>query len=322
MRSLNQELGTRLEGPLWAAAPAFALAVYVLLKGWIWAHEIDTGGGWILMGIVAPAALFGLFVLLSSLWSLGLAAKETARDGLPQILGRNALGGLLLVSLYFVVVLQAVLLEAVLWLKTDIEWGSIPSGETPASLLVWWRAAASLFLLLFWGFLALFGVVFGYRKTRPPAAAGPPEAGPAPISDVRAYARDRVAKPAIAMMATGALKIADIIFVLAAIIPATNALGVSQRLVGDVRLHAAFSVYAAVQVLLSLVVIVGALKMKRLESYGFAVTSAILAIAICPCDCTSWPLGMAFVWALVVLQDAKVKAAFRLARTDHEVNDA
>ena len=66
------------------------------------------------MGITAPVALFGLFVLLSSLWSLGLAAKETARDGLPQILGRNALGGLLLVSLYFVVVLQAVLLEAVL----------------------------------------------------------------------------------------------------------------------------------------------------------------------------------------------------------------
>ena len=297
MRWFNQELGKRLEGTLLAAAPAFALAVYLLLKGWIWAHGIDTGGGWILLGIFAPVALFGLFVLLSSLWSLGLAAKETARDGLPKILGRNVLGGLLLVPLYFVVVLQAVLLEAVLWLKTDIEWGSIPSEETPASLLVVWRDAASLFLLLFWGFLALLCIVFGYRKTRPPAAAGPPDAGPAPISDVRAYARDRVAKPAIAMMAAGALRIADIIFVLAAIIPATNVPGASRRLVGDVRLHAAFSVYAVVQVLLSLVVIVGALKMKRLKSYGFVVTSAIVAIAICPCDCTSWPLGMAFVWA-------------------------
>ena len=322
MLASNPGRWTRLEGPVLAAAPAFALAVYLLLTGWIWAYEIDTGGGWILVGIVAPAALFGLFVLLSSLWSLGLAAKETARDGLPQILGRNALDGLLLVSLYFVVVLQAVLLEAVLWLKTDIERGSIPSGETPASLLVWWRDAASLFLLLFWGFLALFGVVFGYRKTRPQTAAGPPAAGPAPISDVRAYARDRVAKPAIAMMASGALRIADIIFVLAAIVPATNALGDSRQLVGDVRLRAVLSVYAAVQVLLSLVVIVGARKMKRLEPYGFAVTSAILAVALCPCDCTSWPLGMAFVWALVVLQDAKVKAAFRLTRTGHEVNDA
>ena len=64
--------------------------------------------------------------------------------------------------------------------------------------------------------------------------------------------------------------------------------------------------------LLSLVVIVGALKMKRLKPYGFVVTSAIVAIAICPCDCTSWPLGMAFVWALVVLQDAKVKAEFHM----------
>ena len=52
--------------------------------------------------------------------------------------------------------------------------------------------------------------------------------------------------------------------------------------------------------------------MKRLKSYGFVVTSAIVAIAICPCDCTSWPLGMAFVWALVVLQDAKVKAEFHM----------
>ncbi len=69
------------KGPLLAAAPAFALAVYLLLKGIIWGHGVDSIGAGILIGLFAPAAMFGVFVLLSALWSLGLAPPETVREG-------------------------------------------------------------------------------------------------------------------------------------------------------------------------------------------------------------------------------------------------
>ena len=97
MRSLKQSLGKRLEGLILAAAPAFTLAAYLLLKGIIWGHGVDDIGAGILIGIFAPAAMFGVFALLSSLWSLGLAPPETVRVGdLWQIVRRRIPGCLLL----------------------------------------------------------------------------------------------------------------------------------------------------------------------------------------------------------------------------------
>ena len=65
-----------------------------------------------------------------------------------------------------------------------------------------------------------------------------------------------------------------------------------------------------VNLALGVVVIVGAVKMKNLESYGFAMASAIIAMVPCisPCCLLGLPFG---IWALVVLSDAGVKAAFR-----------
>jgi hypothetical protein len=52
----------------------------------------------------------------------------------------------------------------------------------------------------------------------------------------------------------------------------------------------------------------GAMKMRALQSYPFAITAAALACLPCfPCCCFSIPIG---VWALVVLFDANVKASF------------
>ena len=69
-------------------------------------------------------------------------------------------------------------------------------------------------------------------------------------------------------------------------------------------------VFGVIGLAVSVVVIVGATKMKNLEHYTLAVTSAILAVIPCtsPCCLLGIPFG---IWALVVLNDSSVKAAFR-----------
>ena len=57
------------------------------------------------------------------------------------------------------------------------------------------------------------------------------------------------------------------------------------------------------------IVLLGAIKMKRLESYALAVTASILAMMPCSgCCIIGLPLG---IWALVVLCDHNVRSAFR-----------
>jgi hypothetical protein len=50
--------------------------------------------------------------------------------------------------------------------------------------------------------------------------------------------------------------------------------------------------------------------MKKLESYSFAMAAAIIAMIPCisPCCLLGLPFG---IWALVVLGDGSVKAAFQ-----------
>jgi hypothetical protein len=57
-------------------------------------------------------------------------------------------------------------------------------------------------------------------------------------------------------------------------------------------------------------IFIGASKMKRLESYSFAMAAAIIAMLPCvsPCCFLGLPFG---IWALVVLNDVPVKRAFR-----------
>jgi len=64
-----------------------------------------------------------------------------------------------------------------------------------------------------------------------------------------------------------------------------------------------------VSLVLRTVVLLGAIKMKRLQSYGLALTAAIIAVIPCfsPCCLLELPFG---IWALVVLADEDVKAAF------------
>ena len=57
------------------------------------------------------------------------------------------------------------------------------------------------------------------------------------------------------------------------------------------------------------VILVGALKMKKLENYGFAMAASIIAMIPCfsPCCLLGLPIG---IWALVVLSKPEVKSAF------------
>jgi hypothetical protein len=55
-----------------------------------------------------------------------------------------------------------------------------------------------------------------------------------------------------------------------------------------------------------IVIIIGALRMKKLESFGFAITSSVLAIVTG--ELVGLPIG---IWCLVVLTKPQVNASFR-----------
>jgi len=56
--------------------------------------------------------------------------------------------------------------------------------------------------------------------------------------------------------------------------------------------------------------IFGAMKMMSLQNYGLAMAASIIVMVPClsPCCCLGLPAG---IWAIVVLANAEVKAAFR-----------
>jgi hypothetical protein len=69
-------------------------------------------------------------------------------------------------------------------------------------------------------------------------------------------------------------------------------------------------VLSSIGIIMSIIVLMGAIKMKGLENYGFAMAASIIALIPCtsPCCFLGLPFG---IWALVVLCDPVVKASFR-----------
>jgi hypothetical protein len=61
---------------------------------------------------------------------------------------------------------------------------------------------------------------------------------------------------------------------------------------------------------MSVVVFMGASKMKNLQSYGFAMAATVIAMIPCigPCCILGLPIG---IWALVILLKPEVKGAFQ-----------
>jgi hypothetical protein len=62
---------------------------------------------------------------------------------------------------------------------------------------------------------------------------------------------------------------------------------------------------------ISVLILVGAKKMKSLQSYEFAFTAATLAMVPCLTPCCGYVFGLAFgIWSLVVLRKPEVKSHF------------
>lgn len=70
-----------------------------------------------------------------------------------------------------------------------------------------------------------------------------------------------------------------------------------------------YIVVSILALILSVVIILGAVKMKNLQSWGFAAAAAVLAMIPClsPCCIIGLPVG---IWALMVLNDPDVKTSF------------
>jgi hypothetical protein len=125
-----------------------------------------------------------------------------------------------------------------------------------------------------------------------------------------AYAADRVAAPAIGLIITGSL---GLLFQTVGMMGNLVMLdkpqmrGNNMAFVGQGAFQIVFGLFVIV---LSILIIVGGVKMRRLESYGLAMAAAILATIPClsPCCLLGLPFG---IWAIIVLSSEEVKATFR-----------
>jgi hypothetical protein len=135
-----------------------------------------------------------------------------------------------------------------------------------------------------------------------------------PPGQVDAFAAQRVAGPATALIVTAALGLVNQL--------AGIAWNAAQMGMGPVVRHHRNEMFpmmmqggvgvaaGVVGTIMGIVVLIGAMKMRKLEGYSFAMAAAIIAMIPCisPCCLLGLPFG---IWALVVLSDGSVKAAFR-----------
>lgn len=70
-------------------------------------------------------------------------------------------------------------------------------------------------------------------------------------------------------------------------------------------------VQVILQIIIAILILVGAIKMKSLRSYEFAYAAAILSVIPCINPCCGWVLSLIFgIWAMVVLAKPDVKSQF------------
>jgi hypothetical protein len=127
-----------------------------------------------------------------------------------------------------------------------------------------------------------------------------------------ASATDQVNGPAIGLMVTAILG-----FLIQLLALAVNVLGVSFGAMQSGQNEAWMNMFSGtigivsgiVTIAIAGLILFGALKMKKLEGYGWAIAASILALVPCvsPCCLVGAPVG---IWALVVLAKPEVKSAF------------
>jgi hypothetical protein len=126
----------------------------------------------------------------------------------------------------------------------------------------------------------------------------------------KAQVARRVQAPAIALMVVGTLTILNGLAVLAMIGLGVFA-GVQQGEAIDEEAMIGFVAYgvgALTSFIVGGIVVAGGWKMYQLQSWGWALTAAILSVIPCfTCFLIGLPIG---IWSLVTLNDAEVKEAF------------
>jgi uncharacterized membrane protein len=125
-------------------------------------------------------------------------------------------------------------------------------------------------------------------------------------------AADQVNGPAIGLIVTACLG-----FFVQLVALLLNVLGVSIGAMQSGRRDAWVNMFSGtigivsgiITMLIAALILLGAIKMKKLEAYGWAITASILALVPCisPCCLVGLPIG---IWALVVLSKPEVKSAF------------
>ena len=126
------------------------------------------------------------------------------------------------------------------------------------------------------------------------------------------HIESKVLGPAIGLMVTAGVGIA---FQLLSLVMHLFSSGLQVSAGGEAAILGLLSggmsmVLSAIAILVGGAIIFGAMKMKRLESYGLAMACSVLAALPCtsPCCLLGLPIG---IWSVVVLLDDEVKGAFR-----------
>jgi hypothetical protein len=131
------------------------------------------------------------------------------------------------------------------------------------------------------------------------------------------YAVNRVSVPAVGLIVTGAIGLLLHALVLAfsmfvPFVPAPNNPNAPQMPnIFQPALGVGFAVAQhGLAIGLSILLLVGGMKMKKLENYSLCIAASIIALIPCfsPCCLSGLPFG---IWALVVLSDPHVKSSFR-----------
>lgn len=120
-----------------------------------------------------------------------------------------------------------------------------------------------------------------------------------------------VSGPSTALLVSGIL---NVIFAVLALIGNLSGMGMGAMAGGQQGLQTVASgaggiIWDVVFIGVGALVIFGSQKMKKLENYGLAMTSAILTVIPCT-TCCLWgiPIG---IWAIITLNKPEVKSAFR-----------
>ena len=161
-----------------------------------------------------------------------------------------------------------------------------------------------------WRPLSDYPDLFGAIPSAPPSFPGPMAAAP-----MAAAAQDQVTAPAIALMVVAIvgflLQVANLVWRLgfAAVMASQQEQALRQTPFANMFSGPFVIVGAVIGILVSVLILFGAIKMKQLENYGLAMAASIIAMIPCisPCCIIGLPIG---IWAVVILSKPEVKSAF------------